>query len=70
MFCLTPYATVRLQHALNSLQASTLAGAALAIATVTAAGPAHADSRNMLPRTALPAYTQECAACHMAFAPS
>lgn len=49
--------------------ARTLAGASLALATLVAVAPAHADSRNMLPRNPLPAYTQECAACHMAFAP-
>lgn len=30
---------------------------------------AHADSRSMLPRTDLPLYKQECAACHMAYPP-
>ena len=44
----------------------TLAAATLALSAVTAV---HADSRNMLPSKALTAYTQECAACHMAFAP-
>ncbi len=28
---------------------------------------AHADSGNLQPRVTLPAYQQECAACHMAY---
>lgn len=49
--------------------ARTLAGASLALANLLAVAPAHADSRKLLPRNPLPVYTQECAACHMAFAP-
>ena len=30
---------------------------------------AHADSDRMMPRQVLPAYTQECAACHTAYPP-
>ena len=51
------------------LFARTLAGASLAMTALVAVAPAQADSRNMLPRNELAAYTQECAACHMAFAP-
>lgn len=56
-------------HTLACLFARTLAGASLVMAALSAVAPAHADSRNMLPRNELAAYTQECAACHMAFAP-
>ena len=56
-------------HTLARLFSRTLAGASLAMTALVAVAPAHADSRNMLPRNELAAYTQECAACHMAFAP-
>ena len=41
----------------------------LAAAALAAAPNAFADSRNMLPRNELAAYTQECTSCHMAYAP-
>ena len=51
-------------HTRARLFARALAGASLAISALVAAAPAYADSRNMLPRNELAAYTQECAACH------
>jgi mono/diheme cytochrome c family protein len=36
---------------------------------VTVGAAAQADSRNVQPQTTLPAYQQECAACHMAYPP-
>ena len=56
-------------HTLAGTFARTLAGASLAMVALTAVATAHADSRNMLPRNELATYTQECAACHMAYAP-
>lgn len=43
--------------------------ATVALVVLSACGTAQADSRNLLPRTELSAYKQECAACHMAYAP-
>lgn len=40
--------------------------AALGLAAM---GAAHADSGRLMPREVLPAYTQECAACHTAYPP-
>lgn len=56
-------------HTLAGTCARTLAGASLAMAAFAAVAPAHAGSRNMLPRNELAVYQQECAACHMAYAP-
>jgi mono/diheme cytochrome c family protein len=69
MHRLTFPAAARLRRAFTRLCAGTLAGASLAMAALVAVAPALADSRNMLPRNELAAYTQECAACHMGFAP-
>lgn len=41
----------------------------LAAAGLTALSLAHADGGRMMPRGGLPAYTQECAACHTAYPP-
>lgn len=41
----------------------------LAVLAGAASTAAHADSRNMLPRSELKAYTTECAACHLAYPP-
>ena len=68
MHRLTFPAAAPLRRAFTRLCARTLAGASLAMTALVAVAPAHADSRNMLPRNELAAYTQECAACHMAFA--
>lgn len=50
---------------------SPLLAAGIAALTVLAAGPAHADDdRRLRPSTPLPAYTQECGSCHVAFPPA
>lgn len=43
--------------------------AVLGFGLLLGAQTAQADSRNMLPRNELPAYKQECAACHQAYPP-
>jgi mono/diheme cytochrome c family protein len=47
----------------------TLRALSLVAAGVSSLGLAHADSGRMMPRQVLPAYTQECAACHTAYPP-
>ncbi len=43
--------------------------AGLVLAAMIPATPALADSGSMMPRSVLPAYVQECAACHTAYPP-
>jgi hypothetical protein len=47
----------------------TRCAAGLALSATLAAGAAFADSRNLLPRSALPSYAEECGACHLAYPP-
>lgn len=65
----TPFSQRTAGATARRLLVTTPAWAAAALVVLSAWGTAHADSRNLLPRTELPAYKQECAACHMAYAP-
>ncbi len=56
-------------HACARVASRVLAAAALPVLALVVATSAQAGSHNMLPRTPLVAYQQECAACHMAYAP-
>lgn len=51
---------------MNALLSRTLLAAGLGLLTM---APSFADGGRTMPRTVLPAYTQECGACHVPFPP-
>ena len=61
--------TVRSLSVAHSFSAATVAFCCLAVLAAGVSTAAHADSRNLLPRSELKAYTTECAACHLAYPP-
>lgn len=59
----------RLTQRLATVPGLAFAAALAAIALATAAAPAWADSGRQMPARVPAAYTQECAACHLAYPP-
>ena len=59
----------RVSLRLSTVPGLLFAAALAAVAVVTAPAPAWADSGRQMPARVPPAYTQECAACHLAYPP-